>query len=212
MNPHFLYNILTVLASKGLERGAPEIGEICDGIASMLRYSTSTADRSATMAQELDHVRTYLELMKNRFEDRLTFTLDVDPHVLSATLPKIVLQQLAENSNNHGFRTVARRMELALRGWRQGDRWVIEMVDNGQGFDPIELERQRAALAETAQRLREGTWGRGLSVGGLGLRNTYGRLHLFYQGNVSWTLENQSEGGARVTLSAPLTPGVGRVD
>ena len=204
VNPHFLYNILTVLANKGLEMGDKEIGEICGGIASMLRYSTSTTERSATLGDELKHMETYLGLMKKRFEDRLTYTITVEPELLPATLPKIVLQQIVENSINHGFRTVARPMVLSLRGWHEGDRWILEFLDNGQGFDPQALRAQKAALAETARRLGEGAWSEGLSIGGLGLRNTYGRLYLYFEGKVEWTMENRPEGGARVRISAPV--------
>ena len=208
VNPHFLYNILTVLANKGLEVGDKEIGEICGGIASMLRYSTSTVDRTATLGEEVGHMETYLGLMKKRFEDRLTYSVEVDPGLFEATLPRIVLQQVVENSINHGFRTVSRPMVLSLRGWRDGPRWVLEFLDNGQGFEPAELDRQTAALAETARRLDEGAWSEGLSIGGLGLRNTYGRLHLFFGGKVEWTMANRPEGGARVTIAAPvLIPG-----
>jgi len=205
VNPHFLYNILTVLASKGLEVGAPEIGEICAGIAAMLRYSTS-AQKTARLADEVRHVETYLGLMKKRFEQRLTYRIDVDPTLAGVVLPKIVLQQIVENSINHGFRTVARPMEVTLTGRREGDRWVLEFTDNGQGFAPEVLERQTAALAETARRLDNGAWSEGLSLGGLGLRNTYGRLHLFFAGDVTWTMENRPEGGALVRIDAPIRP------
>lgn len=204
VNPHFLYNILTVLAAKGLEVGAAEIGEICAGIAGMLRYSTSTADRTATLDDEIRHVETYLGLMKKRFEDRLTYTIDVDPGLRAATLPKIVLQQVVENSVNHGFRSVSRPMVLGLTGRQQADRWVLEFTDNGQGFAPEELERQTAALAETSRRLDGGLWNEGLNLGGLGLRNTYGRLHLFFSGRVGWEMANRPEGGALVRISAPI--------
>lgn len=204
VNPHFLYNILTVIANKGLEAGDREIGEICGGIAAMLRYSTATDERSATLKDEVAHVEAYLGLMKKRFEARLTYSIDIPPGLLGARLPKIVLQQIVENSLNHGFRSVSRPMVIGLRGWRDADRWVLEVVDNGQGFDADALERQTAALAETARRLDEGVWTEGLSIGGLGLRNTYGRLYLFFGGQVGWTMNNLPEGGACVRISAPL--------
>jgi len=204
VNPHFLYNILTVLANKGLELGDKEIGEICGGIASMLRYSTSTVERSATLKDEVRHMETYLGLMKTRFEDRLSYSISVDPEILAATLPKIVLQQIVENSINHGFRTIARPMEISLMGWKDDANWVLEFLDNGQGFAPEELTKQTLALTETIRRLDAGEWREGLSIGGLGLRNTYGRLHLFFGGKVTWSMENRPEGGARVRISAPL--------
>lgn len=207
VNPHFLYNILTVLAAKGLEVGAPEIGEICGGIASMLRYSTDTSARTASLEEEVRHVEIYLGLMKTRFEERLTYTIDVEPAILDAAVPKIVLQQIVENSVNHGFKTTAGPMAVSVRGWREADRWVVEVADNGQGFTPEVLNRERSALDDVARRLETGVGGEGLSFGGLGLRNTFGRLHLFFQGKVAWSMENAAEGGAVVRISAPLRLG-----
>jgi len=49
VNPHFIYNILTVLSNKGIENNDEEICDICESVASMLRYSTSTLKPSATI-------------------------------------------------------------------------------------------------------------------------------------------------------------------
>jgi two-component system sensor histidine kinase YesM len=139
VNPHFIYNVLTVLSARGMEAGDEEICEICDGIASMLRYSTSTATRSATVGEEIEHVKTYLSLMKRRYENRLEYSVDTDPSILEKPIPKIVLQQIAENSINHGFRDVQKVMRISLRGFMRDGLWLVEMTDNGQGFDPETL-------------------------------------------------------------------------
>ena len=210
VNPHFLYNILTVIAGKGLELGNEEIGEICDAIAAMLRYSTSTAIRSATIAEEIDHTRSYLFLMKKRFEERLHFRFNVDPTILGVTVPKIVLQQLVENSINHGFRNVEGSMDIRVDGIRSGTRWSLEVTDNGQGFDPEVLKQVNAKIQRFAAAPGYREDDSGLAIGGLGLLNTYIRLYLFFRGNFGWTLENSAEGGAHVIIGGDL-PNAGEI-
>ena len=204
VNPHFLYNILTVIAGKGLELGDEEIGEICDAIAAMLRYSTSTAIRSATIAEEIEHTRAYLFLMKKRFEDQLHFEFDVDPTILDAVIPKIVLQQVVENSINHAFRDVAGQMVIRIFGHRDGSRWTLEVIDNGQGFDPDVLEKVNAKIRRFAAKPGYREDDSGLAIGGLGLLNTYTRLHLFFKGDFVWKLENTDGGGAHVVVGSLL--------
>lgn len=212
VNPHFINNVLTVIASRGLESGDERIGEICDGVASMLRYSTSTEERSATVAQELEHVETYLFLMKQRLEDRLAYRIDADPAALGARVPKIVFQQIAENSLTHGYRATVKPISVAIRAVVEGDRWVVEISDDGEGFSPDRLSELEERIAGAERSLRAGTDGTGLGIGGLGLVNTYSRLFLFYRGDFLWRIGNRKEGGAVVALGGPLAGEGGDAD
>jgi len=204
VNPHFINNVLTVIANRGLESGDERIGEICDGVASMLRYSTSTEERSATVGQELEHVETYLFLMKQRLEDRLFYRVDAEPTVLRALVPKIVFQQIVENSINHGYRSVQRPMNIAIRAYASERRWVVETADDGEGFTQERLDELEERIRGAEMSLRTGTEGAGLCFGGLGLVNTYSRLYLFYGGDLLWKMENRESGGARVVVGGPL--------
>lgn len=207
VSPHFLYNILTVIANKGLEAGSEEIGEICDGIADMLRYSTATTARSATLEEELDHVRSYLFLMKKRLEHRLEFSIEAEPALLAERTPKIVLQQLAENSISHGFDGSHRSLAISLRLFARQGRWRVEVSDGGRGFDPPVLEALRAKMAALG---REGGSGEGAAIGGMGLLNLYSRLSLFYEGDFDFELGSAPGGGALVAIGAAI--GSGRED
>ena len=206
VNPHFLYNILTVIAGKGLELGNEEIAEICDAIAAMLRYSTSTTVRSATVAEELEHVRAYLFLMKKRFENRLDFAFEVDQEILTVAIPKIVLQQIVENSINHAYRNLEGPMSIRVRGYRSEERWMIEISDNGQGFDPVVLQQLRAKMASFDVQHSSKDESSGMEIGGLGLLNTYTRLHLFYRGDFVFEMENAPSCGARIAIGGTLAP------
>jgi two-component system, sensor histidine kinase YesM len=202
VNPHFIYNILTVLANKGLESGDDEIVGICEGLASMLRYSTSTARRAATVEEEVEHVRTYLSLMKKRFEHRLRYSVEVPPEILGESIPKIVLQQVTENSLTHGSRENQGTLTVCVRGRVEDGRWMIEVADDGQGFAPGKLEELREKFRAIEQGLAEAGARAGLAIGGMGLVNTYGRLALFYGPGFLFSLDNGPDGGARVRIGA----------
>jgi two-component system sensor histidine kinase YesM len=204
INPHFIYNVLTVLANKGMETGDEEICEICDGIAAMLRYSTSTTQRTATLGEEVAHVRTYLALMKKRFEHRLEYSIDVDEAILGAAIPKIVLQQIVENSISHGFSNIQKVMRISITGTVTGPRWRMEISDNGQGFDSAKLRDLRERISAIKGELSNEESRAGFAIGGMGLINTYARLALFYGSALAFSLENAAEGGAIVALGSVM--------
>lgn len=205
VNPHFINNILTVIAGRGLELGDEVIGEICDGVASMLRYSTSTTEEFATVGEELAHLGNYLFLMKQRLEDRLTYSIEVDPAIRGARIPKIVFQQIAENSLTHGYKNKGGPIKLTVRGALVPEgRWLVELTDNGEGIEDATLEKLNKNLRTLRDDPRNSVLEWGLKIGGLGLINLYARLYLFYDGDVDWGIENRAEGGVRVTLGGPL--------
>jgi two-component system sensor histidine kinase YesM len=204
VNPHFINNILTVIANRGLESGDLRIGDICQGVASMLRYSTSTAERSATLELELEHVRTYLFLMKERLEGRLLYNVEAEASVLASRVPKIILQQIVENSINHGYRKSRKPIAISISARAVEDRWLVEMKDDGEGFDPVTLADLDARIRSVGLNLGSGTDARKLGIGGSGLINTYSRLFLYFRGDITWTMGNEESGGARVVIGAPL--------
>lgn len=205
VNPHFINNILTVIAGRGLELGDELIGEICDGVASMLRYSTATTTDFATVGEELEHLRNYLFLMKQRLEDRLTYSIEVDPAILPARIPKIVFQQIAENSLTHGYKNKGGPIEFTVCGALvPHGRWLVELTDNGEGIAKASLEELHRNLETLRDDPRNSVLEWGLKIGGLGLINLYARLYLFYDGDVDWSIENRTDGGVRVTLGGPL--------
>ncbi|MDF2614216.1 MAG: integral rane sensor signal transduction histidine kinase [Clostridia bacterium] len=204
INPHFLYNILNVISGKGMEIGNEEIGEMCDSIASMLRYSTATTKREATIKEEIDHVENYLVLMKKRFEDGLEFDIQIDKELLELQIPKIVLEPLVENAIHHGFHNISRVMRISIAGVVEKDYWSICIRDNGQGFDKKVLKDLYKKLDETKKKLAHDNECVQLEMGGMGIVSTYARLLLFYKDGIDFQIENIPSGGAMIKLSGGL--------
>jgi two-component system, sensor histidine kinase YesM len=206
VDPHFINNILTVVASRGLEVGDDEICTMCDAVASMLRYSTSTDTPWALMSEEREHLETYLYLIKQRLEDRLEYTIEFDNSLDNVRLPKIVFQQIAENSINHGYTKQGGIIRISVCATRNSNRWQVEFTDNGEGIAADVLARLWQQMDSIRQDSERSILKHGLKVGGLGLINTYARLYLFYQGDIDWEIQNIQPHGVRVIIGAPLLP------
>lgn len=167
INPHFLYNALNSIAS--LVHENPDRAERMVLLLSKLfRYTTGLKDQYFnTIANELEMVKTYLEVEQVRFGDRLTYRIDLTDETLKHTqIPQFLLQPLVENAIKHGVSRLAGAGGIIVR-IRQEDGWLsLSVHDNGPAF-PEEL------------------------VDGYGLRSIQDKLRLLYGENARVLIHNQ---------------------
>lgn len=129
INPHFLFNSLnTVIAviRKDADRGR----DLLLHLSNFFRKNLKRTSDMATLAEELDHVNSYLKLEKARFEDRLRVEVDVDPDLLKLRMPIFVLQPILENAVKHGISNILGQGIIHLAANQQGDQVIITIEDN----------------------------------------------------------------------------------
>jgi two-component system sensor histidine kinase AlgZ len=155
INPHFFFNTLSTIAS--LIRPNPEAAERTIGLlADMSRYAFSSNDGELVpLDRELDFARTYLEIERARFGDRLSWVLP-DPEVVQGLrIPALTLQPLVENAVRHG---IARRIDggIIVVDVRRVDgdfeltvKGPTDTVEHTSAFD-----RPGHALSNVRERLR----------------------------------------------------------
>lgn len=169
----------------------------------MLRYSTSTKQRRATIGEELEYVEQYFYLQKSRYEYRLNYEIQVDEQIYQQVLPKIVLQQLVENSISHGYQSAARDMHISVKGGVSEENWYLEVKDDGDGFSEAALQQLREKMGDIRKKLSEEREMIEMEIGGMGVVNTYARLFLEYKDKLKFVIGN-GEVGARIVISAPM--------
>lgn len=201
INPHFIYNTLNIISAKSMESGNFEIIEICSQFASMLRYSTDTRSRTATLEEEIENVRDYLMLAKARYEDNLEYIIDVPRSLYSVEIPKLTLQPLVENALNHGYdgKNILRR--LSIIGTLTEKELILTIRDNGNGFSEDMLHSLRQRIDE----IEHGLVSIEKTGGHIGLFNTCLRLYYYSKGTMHMSLRNDS--GAVITLTMPIQQG-----
>lgn len=168
INPHFLYNSLNSIAS--LVHGDPgKAEEMTVLLSKLFRYTTgrSNDDYFDTIDNELEMVRTYLQIEQVRFGDRLQFEVQVDDPTLSElTIPKFLLQPIVENAVKHGISKLPEQGKIRIRIFEQENRLNLCVLDNGPVF--------QESLSS-----------------GYGLRSIREKLQLLYQADASVQMRNE---------------------
>ncbi len=135
-----------------------------------------------SLEEELDHVKTYLEIEKIRFEDRLEVNYDVDSTLLGFSVPLLIVQPLVENAIKHGVAKVSRKGTINISVKRNDTGILIKVSDDGKGD--------------------QGNIG-SLYKHGIGLQNIKERLKEIYKEEASMHITTGGERGFTVDLSIP---------
>jgi sensor histidine kinase YesM len=158
VQPHFLYNILTVIL--GLNRKSDRAGIVATvtALKEMLRYIQSQ-NRWTSIEQECNFIKQYCSLQKIRFGDRFSYQIEFDEEAGNFQIPRLLLQPLLENSVIHGIEPLEKNGIVNLtcigRRYRGEPGVIIHITDNGVGFDSSELkERSNVGIMNVEERLK----------------------------------------------------------
>lgn len=194
INPHFLYNVLNIISSRGVEDDDDVICEMCGALANLLRYSTNNIERYARVSQEIQYLDNYLYLLKARHGEKISFDIHIEDEVGDQIIPKMTLYQFVENVFAHGYHHSDQKMVVEVCGRMYQDRWEICVRDNGEGIPEEKLK----IIEEKIRNVREKILGHSenleLEIGGMGLVNTYARCLILYNENLIFSIRNLESG------------------
>lgn len=204
MDPHFLYNMLSIINASSREVGASKITDICLKLSSMLRYISSYQEDLVPIRNEIDHVSNFLMLMKIRYEDQFSYEIVVDEKVndLKIDIPKLTLQPLVENCFQHGFKNVLPPWYLAIRVVCDGNKWFVEISDNGKGMREEKINQLYSRVDDFIK--NPSTNIKDLKIGGMGLINTLVRLKLLYKDDMILSIQSHIEDGTKITIGGNI--------
>ena len=186
LDPHFLFNTLNAVSS--LVGSDPRgVRRMIARLSALLRHTLEdSAEPEVPLAQELQVLRQYVEIMEIRFEGRLHFDTQIDPGALDALVPNLILQPLVENAIKHGVGRLPNEAVgvIHVSARRDGDVVVLAVSDNGPLVEDAEAPARSGG-------------------GGVGLRNTRERLAQLYGPEHTLTLAPAPAGGVVATLTLP---------
>ncbi len=193
LHPHFLFNTLNSIASL-IPTHPKAAEEMTTRLADVFRYALRASERDrAPLAQELDFLRAYLAIERVRFGDRLKVEEHVEPGVLNAAVPTLLLQPLVENAVRHGIAPRPQGGTIRLAARSEHGRLVLEVADDGLGFDPAS---PRTTTPD--------------DDGGFGLHAVRERLRAEGMADAI-AVESAPGKGTRVRITLPLQPQTGEV-
>jgi len=183
LHPHFLFNALNAISAH-VERDPRTARWMLERLGSLLHMSLEHArEQEMPLARELDFIACYIDLQKVRFDDRITLITDVDPAVMTALVPSLILQPLVENAVRHGIASGSSAGHIEIRARREGGSLHLTVKDDGPGL-PADWDSAHGF--------------------GVGLSNTRERLDRLYGPDQRFDITSQPNAGVLVTLTLPF--------
>ncbi|MEK6283859.1 MAG: histidine kinase [Acidobacteriota bacterium] len=178
INPHFLFNALNTLAD--LTHEDPQAAEATIvNLAQVFRFTLEATKReTVALGEELDFVRSYLEIERARFEDKLRYEIHVPDSLRDARIVPMLIQPLVENAVKHGIAPKVEGGSVVIRASACNGSIELSVEDNGVGF-------------QTANARKNHT--------GIGLANVQGRIEKLF-GPGHWQLNSTAGHGTVIKI------------
>ena len=142
INPHFLYNTLDTIHWTAVRNGDKAVCEQIEALSDLFRHVLNKGEEITTLGEELLHLQNYLLLQKTRYGEKITIRMDVDEELLSARMPKLLIQPLVENAIYHGLEHKVGGGSVALTVRREEGAMLITVEDDGVGARGEEISQQ----------------------------------------------------------------------
>jgi two-component system LytT family sensor kinase len=184
LQPHFIFNALQSVNVLVLDKQIEPASEMLEKLSVLLRQSIDMEDRQlVTLERELETVQRYLEVEKIRFGERLVVETDIDPAVMNALVPGLILQPVIENAVKHGIANKMSPGKIILVVRRTGSELSIVVSNDGPSL-PEDWSFERHS--------------------GFGLKTTRRRLELLFGDRFSFRVGNAPGGGVSLEINLPF--------
>ncbi len=155
LHPHFLFNTLHSIAEL-IHENPPLAEQMVLRLADLLReVLKAPVQQEVPLADEIEFIKSYLEIEQMRLGDRLTVAWDLAGETLAARVPSLVLQPLVENAVQHGVAALARPGRIAIQARHEDGFLHLQVRDTGPGLPPAHATNGNGiGLSNTESRLR----------------------------------------------------------
>ena len=187
INPHFLYNSLSLINWKALEAGQQDISKITLALSSFYRTSLNRGKNVLTIEKEIENMKSYLEIQLCMHDNDFDVIMDIDEEILPYQTLNLLLQPLVENAIDHGIDLKEEgRGYIKIIGRKDDQNIYLTVEDNGVGIEPELL----SSILE-------------FKTKGYGVRNVNQRVQLYYGEEYCLKIESEVGKGTRCTINIP---------
>ncbi|OAB32959.1 sensor histidine kinase [Paenibacillus glacialis] len=187
INPHFLYNSLSLINWRALRIRATDISEMAQLLSTFYRTTLNKGDNMILVSDEILNVQSYMKIQLIMHSNNFEVEYQIDEAILIYYMPNLMLQPLIENAIIHGIENREEGGKITLSGKLENQCIIFQVEDNGIG---IQQERLQLLLQSQSK--------------GYGLKNVNDRAKLMYGEEYGLTLSSVVEEGTQVTLRFPM--------
>lgn len=189
INPHFLYNTLSLINWKAIKAGVMDISTITNNLSKFYRTVLNKGNSILEVKDEIGNIKCYIDIQLMLHDDSFDVEYDVDESILRNRMINLLLQPIVENAIEHGIDTKeGDRGKLFISGQAQGDCIIFKVIDNGKGFEAGEFD----------ELLKKNTKG-------YGLKNVHDRIQTSYGEEFGISLDASYQTGTCMVVKIPLS-------
>lgn len=199
INPHFLFNTLETIRMKALINHQTEIDAIIIKLGKILRYSLSHSSSMNKLSTELEYIEAYLEIQHFRFENKINYSIHIQPQLdpERVSILSLLMQPIVENAIIHGFATKKRAGVINISVLVRNSNLMIMISDNGCGMPENRLAELLTSLG-TSKKTSESSH--------IGLKNVHHRIKLQYGDAYGLSITSNEQEGTTVIIEIPYNP------
>lgn len=188
INPHFLYNSLSLINWMALEADQEEISKITLSLSMFYRTALNKGKNILKVRDEIKNMRSYLDIQLMMHDYEFDVDVQIDEDILDYNILNLILQPLIENAIDHGIdlKTDGRGC-IKITGKKQNDEIVLIVSDNGVGMSK---EQAESILSNKSN--------------GYGVKNVNERIKLYYGEQYMLKIESEIGIGTSVTVRIPM--------
>lgn len=150
INPHFLYNTLDTIVWLAEAGDQKKVVSMVGSLSKFFRTSLNQGKDIISIEEELQHVRSYLEIQQIRYQDILEYEIDVPQELGMYRIPKITIQPLVENALYHGIKNKRGLGKISITGEKAKDCFYLYVTDNGIGMGEKRLQQIKDRIGQNA--------------------------------------------------------------
>ena len=187
INPHFLYNSLSLINWKALENDQKDISKLTLLLSTFYRTALNRGNNILSIRDEISNMNSYLEIQLMIHDYGFKVVHEIDDDILEYQTLNLILQPLVENAIEHGIDPDENgEGVITIRGKKEGNHILLSVGDNGIGMDA-----ETAASILTTQSK------------GYGVRNVNERIMLYYGESYHLTVDSTLGKGTTITIRIP---------
>lgn len=187
INPHFLYNTLSLINWKAIEADAVDISKITLALSSFYRTSLNKGKNVMSIKDEIDNMRSYLTIQQMMHDGDFDAVIDIEDGILQYNTLNLILQPLIENAIDHGIDlNTGVRGVITITGRGTEDEIILTVEDNGVGMTKEQADK---IITKDSK--------------GYGVRNVNERIKLYYGEQYELKIESEIGKGTKVIVHFP---------
>lgn len=209
INPHFQFNILAMLSLKAKMAGNEELYQSLNAFSKLMQGKIfREKEIKIKVKEELDIVKFYLLLQKERYQEKLSYDIYVeDDRIYEDMIPRLLIEPLVENAVSHGLEPQKEKGSIVVRLYEEfiekenrSSMLHICVEDNGVGMGEKEIEVNTQDEPYKVEHTHTG------------FENAKRMLQILYGDNYEFKIWSEKGKGTKIEIIIPVERGINYVE